>query len=45
MNYLLELRDTVERYKLQSKEKFEKEEYEKAKEKYLSILNRCIKNI
>ena len=38
MNYLLELRDTVEKYKIQSKEKFEKEEYEKTKEKYLSIL-------
>ena len=40
MNYLLELRDTVERYKLQGKEKFEKEEYEKAKEKYLIIVNK-----
>ena len=40
MNYLLELRDRVEEYKLQGKEKFEKEEYEKAKEKYLSILEK-----
>ena len=40
MNYLLELRDTVEEYKLQGKEKFGKEEYEKAKEKYLSILEK-----
>ncbi len=40
MNYLLELRDTVEKYRLQGKEKFEKEEYEKAKAKYLSILER-----
>ena len=40
MNHLLELRDKVDIYKLQGKDKFEKEEYEKAKEKYLSILNR-----
>ena len=38
MNYLLELRDIVEKYKLQGKEKFEKEEYERAKEKYLFLI-------
>ena len=40
MNYLLELRDTVEKYKLQGKESFDKEEYEEVKEKYLSILEK-----
>lgn len=40
MNYLLELRDTVERYKMEGKEKFKEEEYEEAKRKYLEILQR-----
>ena len=32
MNYLLELRDTVDEYKLQGKKKFEGDEYNQAKE-------------
>lgn len=39
MNYLLELRDTVDKYKLEGKNSFTVEEYEKAKSKYLELLN------
>ena len=40
MDYLLELRDTVDKYKLKGKSCFTGEEYENAKEKYLSILDK-----
>ena len=40
MNYLLVLRDTVEEYKAQGKTSFDKEEYKKAKEKYLESLDK-----
>lgn len=39
MNYLLELRDTVDEYKLQGKKKFEGDEYNQAKEQYLRLLD------
>lgn len=39
MNYLLGLRDTVDEYKLQVKTKFEENEYKKAKEEYLRLLD------
>ena len=39
MNYLLELRDTVDKYKLEGKSSFTEEEYEKAKLKYLELLD------
>ena len=39
MNYLLELRDKVDIYKLEGKIAFSKEEYEKAKAEYLSKLD------
>ena len=39
MNYLLELRDTVDKYKLKGKSSFTEEEYEKAKSKYLELLD------
>lgn len=40
MDYLLELRDTVDKYKLEGKNCFTQEEYENAKVKYLQILNK-----
>lgn len=39
MNYLLELRDKVDTYKLEGKTSFSKEEYEEAKERYLELLD------
>ena len=39
MNYLLELRDTVDNYKIQGKELFSEEEYKEAKKKYLEYLD------
>ena len=39
MNYLLELRDIVDKYKLEGKSLFTEEEYDKAKSKYLELLN------
>lgn len=39
MDYLLELRDTVDKYKLDGKNCFTQEEYENAKNKYLQLLN------
>ena len=39
MNYLLELRDTVDKYKMQGKTSFTEKEYEMAKEKYLKLLD------
>lgn len=39
MNYLLELRDTVDKYKQEGKESFTEEEYEKSKSKYLELLD------
>ena len=39
MNYLLELRDKVDKYKLEGKISFTGEEYEEAKEKYLKLLD------
>ncbi len=39
MNYLLELRDTVDNYKIQGKESFSEKEYKEAKEKYLEYLD------
>ena len=40
MNYLLELRDTVEKYKMEGKNSFSAEEYEEAKEEYLNKLDK-----
>lgn len=40
MNYLLELRDTVDKYKMEGKSSFTEEEYKKAKSKYLELLDR-----
>lgn len=40
MDYLLELRDAVDKYKLEGKNCFTQEEYENAKVKYLQILNK-----
>ena len=39
MDYLLELRDTVDKYKLEGKKCFVEEEYEKAKAEYLKKLD------
>lgn len=39
MNYLLELRDKVDEYKIKGKNAFEEKEYLEAKEKYLELLN------
>ena len=39
MNYLLELRDKADKYKLEGKTSFTEEEYEEAKEKYLKLLD------
>ncbi len=39
MNYLLELRDKVDRYKLEGKKSFSLEEYEEAKARYLELLD------
>ncbi len=39
MNYLLELRDKVDRYKLEGKTSFSTEEYEEAKARYLELLD------
>ena len=39
MDYLLELRDKVDKYKLEGKTNFSKEEYEKAKAEYLKRLD------
>ena len=40
MDYLLELRDTVEKYKMEGKNSFSAEEYEEAKEEYLNKLDK-----
>lgn len=40
MDYLLELRDIVDKYKLEGKTAFSEEEYEKAKAEYLSKLDK-----
>lgn len=40
MDYLLELRDTVEKYKLENRSSFTQEEYGNAKEKYLKKLDK-----
>ena len=39
MNYLLELRDTVDKYKMEGKRAYTEDEYEKAKSKYLELLD------
>ncbi len=39
MNYLLELRDKVDRYKLEKRTSFSTEEYEEAKARYLELLD------
>jgi transposase len=39
MDYMLELRDTVDEYKMQGKNCFSIDEYTKAKEKYLKLLD------
>ena len=40
MNFLLELRDLVDKYKLEGKTAFTKEKYKKYKDKYLKILDK-----
>ena len=40
MNYLLELRDTVEKYKMEGRTAVSQEEYEKAREEYLTKLDK-----
>lgn len=40
MNYLLELRDTVDKYKTQGRNSFSDLEYNNAKEKYLQLLTK-----
>jgi len=40
MDYLLELRDTVDKYKIEGKTSFTDKEYEESKRKYLNILDK-----
>ena len=40
MDFLLSLRDKVDKYKIEGKKQFSTEEYEKAKDKYLELLDK-----